>query len=172
MKHVLPSVLALLAPALMAAETKVDFNYDIRPIISAKCYHCHGPDESSRKAKLRLDVREDTLKERDGTRAIVPGDLKASELVLRIQSQEAEEVMPPPKEGEPLTAREIDLLTRWIQEGAEYKEHWAWTAPKRTTPPTCLSPHPIDAFIDAKLDTAGLHRSPEADRATLLRRVS
>src|SRR3954465_2100541 len=97
---------------------RVDFNYAIRPILSGKCYACHGPDEAARKAKLRLDVRDDALKERDGTRAIVPGDAKESELVLRIKSHDKEEVMPPPKEGEPLTAREIELLTRWVQEGA------------------------------------------------------
>src|SRR5690606_28439376 len=92
---------------------KVDFNYDIRPILSQKCYHCHGPDEGSRKAKLRLDIREDTLKDRDGFRAIVPGDSKASEMIVRIHSKDEEEQMPPPKEGEALTQKEIELLTRW-----------------------------------------------------------
>src|SRR3954466_1216737 len=123
-RHLLP--ISLTAAAALGVQPEgIDFVRDVQPVLSAKCYHCHGPDEAARKAKLRLDVREDTLKERDGTRAIVPGDIKASELVLRIQSHDSEEVMPPPKEGEPLTAREIDLLTRWIQEGAEYKEHWA-----------------------------------------------
>src|SRR4051812_29582231 len=140
------ALLFLLASALSAAAGTVDFNYDIRPIISAKCYHCHGPDAASRKAKLRLDIRDEALKERDGIRSIVPGDLKASELVLRIQSHDADEIMPPPKEGEPLTAREIDLLTRWVQEGAEYKEHWAWTAPKPPASPNAS----IDSFIAAR----------------------
>ena len=151
----------------------VDFNYDIRPIISGKCYHCHGPDESSRKAKLRLDLRAEALKERDGVRPIVPGDLKESELVARITSHDPDEVMPPPKEGQPLSAGEIDLLKRWIAEGAEYKEHWAWIAPVRPPVPELgAGRNAIDAFIQQRLRKAGLQLSPEADRPTLLRRLS
>jgi hypothetical protein len=166
----LPVVLMLAGRATVLAAAPVDFNYDIRPIISAKCYACHGPDEGSRKAKLRLDLREEALKERDGIRAIVPGDAAASELVLRIKSHDKEEVMPPPKEGEPLTAREVDLLTRWVQQGAEYKEHWAWIRPTRPAVPG--AGHPIDGFIRARLQSSGMSLSPEADRHTLLRRVS
>src|ERR1700712_1023355 len=124
------------AAAVSAAPAPVDFNYDIRPILSAKCYACHGQDEAARKAKLRLDVRADALREHDDGTPIVPGDTKASALVQRIVSHDPEEVMPPPKEGQPLTARELDLLSRWIAEGAEYKQHWAWQAPIRPSVPS------------------------------------
>ncbi len=158
-----------------AAEKTVDFNYDIRPIISQKCFACHGQDEGSRKAKLRLDLREEALKEREGIRAIVPGDLEASELVLRIISKDKDEVMPPPKEGHPLTAQEIDLLKRWVAEGAEYKPHWSFIAPVRPAIPEMpgsAQAHPIDAFIQNKLAGSGLGASPEADRHALIRRLS
>src|SRR5687768_1186662 len=85
-----------------AAGGKVDFNYDIRPLISSKCFHCHGPDEHTREAGLRLDVREEAVKERDGVRAIVPGDPGASELIIRVTTKDRDEVMPPPKENHPL----------------------------------------------------------------------
>jgi hypothetical protein len=156
-----------------AATPPVDFNYDIRPILSAKCYACHGQDEAARKAKLRLDIREDALKEHDDGTPIIPGNAKASALVQRITSHDPEEVMPPPKEGEPLTAREIGLLSRWIAEGAEYKQHWAWQAPVRPSVPSVPSArNAIDTFILARVHAAGLRASPEADRHTLLRRVS
>jgi hypothetical protein len=164
-----------------AAPAPVDFNYDIRPIISAKCYACHGQDEAARKAKLRLDVREDALKEHEDGTPIVPGDTKKSALVQRITSHDPEEVMPPPKEGQPLTPREVDLLSRWIAEGAEYKQHWAWQAPVRPAVPSGGNDgrngknairNPIDAFVVARVRAAGLSPSPEADRPTLLRRVS
>src|SRR5215210_7947282 len=99
-------IFGVVAPLCARAEDKVDFNSDIRPIISTKCFHCHGPDEKAREAKLRLDIREEALKERDGIRAIVPGDLAASDVVARITSDDRDEVMPPPKEAHPLTSRE------------------------------------------------------------------
>src|ERR1051325_2340921 len=137
MKHFLPVLLValLLHVSTAPAASKVDFNYDIRPIISTKCYHCHGPDEKSRKAKLRLDIREEALKEHDDVRAIVPGDIKASELIVRITSTDPDEIMPPPKEDHALSAREIDLFKRWIAEGAEYKEHWSFVKPARPPVP-------------------------------------
>lgn len=197
------SLLALLfsasAVTCVAADGgKVDFNYDIRPIISSKCYHCHGPDAASRKAKLRLDIRDEALKERDGVRAIVPGDIDASEAVVRILSNDEDEVMPPPKEGEPLTAREKDLLKRWIAQGAEYKEHWAWTKPQKGALPDFRSSisdlakrdakrgeelkqqqgalgawaqNPIDSFVLDRLIQAGMTPSAEADPHTLCRRL-
>ena len=181
----LPLTLAFLGSALVAgAADKVDFNYDIRPIISSKCFHCHGPDEKSREANLRLDIREEALKERDGIRAIVPGDLAASDLVERIISKDKDEVMPPPKEGHPLEPREIELLKRWIAQGAEYKAHWSFVKPVRAAVPEVRNQkpevrgqkpdvaNPIDAFIHARLAKAGLAMSPEADRHTLIRRMS
>ena len=173
----LSSVPVLAESAAVSAQAKVDFNHHIRPIISAKCFHCHGPDEESRKAKLRLDHREEALKDRDGFRAIVPGDLDASELILRITSHDKDEVMPPPKEGDALTAAEIDLLKRWVAQGAEYQEHWAWSRPALPPVPAATDAkamirNPVDAFISNAANRAGLRQSPEADRHTLLRRLS
>ncbi|HEV7866176.1 MAG TPA: c-type cytochrome domain-containing protein, partial [Chthoniobacteraceae bacterium] len=116
--RLLPALFVVFALPAAAAE-RVDFNRDIRPIISGKCFACHGPDEESREADLRLDVRAEALKERDGVRAIVPGDLKASELLLRVTSTDRDEVMPPPKEGHPLEPKEVALLKQWIEQGAE-----------------------------------------------------
>ncbi len=180
MKHLLPVLLAAFAVSALpaSAAAKVDFNYDIRPIISTKCYHCHGPDEKARKARLRLDIREEALKEHDDARAIVPGDIKASELITRITTTDPDEVMPPPKEDHPLSAHEIDLFKRWIAEGAEYKQHWSFVKPARPAVPELRSPNselrknPIDAFIRARLETSGLTPSLEADRHALIRRLS
>ena len=175
------SLLALALPIFAAtargAADKVDFNYDIRPIISSKCFHCHGPDEKARKAKLRLDLREEAIAERDGIRAIVPGDPEASDAMVRILSKDKDEVMPPPKEGHAITANEAALVRRWIEQGAEYKPHWAFQKPVRPAVPALPSPNadlgnPIDAFIRARLAKSSLTPSPEADPATLIRRVS
>ncbi len=167
--------LALLRCSGLGAE-KVDFNYEIRPLISSKCYQCHGPDEKARKAKLRLDVREEALKEHESGRAIVPGDPKASELMARIASKDPDEVMPPPKEEHALTPKEVDLFRRWIAEGAEYKAHWSFVKPVRPAVPAPAAGagvrNPIDDFITARLAAAGLKQSPEADRYTLIRRAS
>jgi len=96
----------------------VDFSSQIRPLISSKCFSCHGPDESSRKAKLRLDLRDEATKDHKGTRAIVPGEAASSEFVRRITATDPDDIMPPPKTGRTLSAVEIDLLKRWIQQGA------------------------------------------------------
>jgi hypothetical protein len=172
--------------------TPVDFNRDVRPIISEKCYHCHGPDEEARKAKLRLDIREETLKEREGVRAIVPGKPEDSELIVRIGSKDPDEVMPPPKEHHTLTAGECDTLRRWIAEGAKYADHWAFVAPRQAPIPELesrtaegrsrgkqgdnpgipKSRNPIDSFISAELAKHSLTLSPAADRPTLIRRLS
>ena len=167
----------LTAVSAFAAADKVDFNYDIRPIISAKCYHCHGPDEKAREAKLRLDIREVAIKERDGIRAIVPGDPEASDAMVRIVSKDKDEVMPPPKEGHPITANEAALIKKWIEQGAEYKNHWAFEKPVRAAVPEVGSQksegrNPIDAFIGERLAKVGMKPSPEADRHTLIRRLS
>ncbi|MES2570602.1 MAG: DUF1549 domain-containing protein, partial [Verrucomicrobiota bacterium] len=140
------------------------------------CFHCHGPDEKSRKAKLRLDLREEALKERDGIRAIVPGDLATSDLIERILSTDKDEIMPPPEEQHALSAQEIDLFKRWIREGAEYKPHWSFVKPALPPVPKAaahsLIRNPIDAFIAARRDQAGLAQNPEADRYLLLRRIT
>ena len=158
------------------AADRIDYSSQIRPILSAKCYHCHGPDDESRKAKLRLDSFEEATRERSGSFAIKPGDLKKSELVHRISSKDPEEVMPPPKAGHPLTEGEISLLKRWIEEGAQFSGHWAFQKPKRPTLPKIKNrtwaKNAIDSFIAAKLEENKLKPSPQADRYELIRRLS
>ena len=180
---------------------KVDFNYDIRPIISSKCFHCHGPDEKSRKAKLRLDLRAEALKEHEDGPTIVAGSSADSALMARITSKDPDEVMPPPKEDHALTAQEVQLLERWIDQGAEYKPHWSFVKPERAaipgeadfdekladlakTDPTRAREvtakkaewrqwprNPIDHFVLARMLGQGLTPSPEADPSTLCRRL-
>ena len=155
----------------------VDFGSQIRPIISSKCYHCHGPDEAARKAKLRLDIRDEAIKPRDeGKFAIRPNDLEHSELVKRITNADPDEIMPPPKEGKPLTRDEIALLKKWIQQGAPYEKHWAFVKPERPRRPKLKNKHwprnGVDHFILAKIEAANLKPSPPAERANLIRRLS
>jgi mono/diheme cytochrome c family protein len=111
---------------------KIDFIRDIRPILSDNCFACHGPDEKERKGKFRLDIAEDALKPgKSGEVAIVPGAPEKSELVKRITTTDEDDVMPPPKSKKKLTASQIDLLKRWIADGADYKVHWAFLKPER-----------------------------------------
>jgi len=171
-------LLATLA-VVAAAAAEVDFNRDVRPILSDKCFQCHGPDERGRKAKLRLDTRAGALRERDGQRVIVPGRGAESELLLRVLSPHADEVMPPPeaKIGR-LTPAEIDALRRWIDSGAAYQEHWAFVPPAAPNlPPAALRAGPdprngIDQLVFAALGRRKVAPQPEADPATLLRRVT
>jgi mono/diheme cytochrome c family protein len=170
------SLNAIAAPSAPAA-AKVDFARDISPILSAKCFACHGPDDAHRKAKLRLDVREDALASRDGKAAIVPGNLGKSELWKRITHKNPDDVMPPKKEGKPLTTQEIALIKKWLEQGAPYAEHWAFVPPVRPPVPSIGNrqpaiANPIDAFILAKLAAEKLRPSPPADKPTLLRRLS
>src|SRR6266496_6191754 len=154
----------------------VDFSSQIRHLISSKCFSCHGPDESSRKAKLRLDLREEAIKDHKGSLAIVPGDAAGSELVRRITTADPDDLMPPPKTGRTLSAAEIDLLKRWIQQGAPYSPHWAFVQPERAALPAVKMRswprNAMDYFILAKLEKNGLKPSPPADRYTLVRRLS
>src|SRR6185436_17800023 len=118
------------------AASKIEFNRDVRALLSDNCFACHGPDENKRKAKLRFDIKDEAFKPaKSGDFAIVPGDLKKSQLVARITSQDPEEVMPPPKTGKKLTTAQIDLLKRWIAEGATWQTHWAYETPKRPAAP-------------------------------------
>jgi hypothetical protein len=167
MPRISPILAALLA-ALPAFGAKVDYNEDVRPILSENCFYCHGPDGNKRKAKLRLDVREAALEKK----AFVPGDAEASELIKRLVSTDSDEVMPPPDSHRTLNAAQKEILKRWIAEGAEYKQHWAYVTPVRPTLPANGEKHPVDAFVAEKLAKAGLTLSPEAPKATLLRRVS
>ena len=142
----------------------VEFNRDIRPILSDRCYQCHGPDGAKRKANLRLDQESSAKSDRDGRRAIAPGDLDASELYRRITAEDDSERMPPVKSGKTLSAAEIERIGRWITEGAKWQPHWAFIAPK--SPPTPQVRHqdwprnPIDAFILARLESEGLAPAP------------
>jgi hypothetical protein len=168
----------LLPVASFAAEKDaVDFSKQVLPIISTKCYHCHGQDEHSRKAKLRLDVREEAIKERKhGVFAIRPNDVSKSELVKRITSTDPDEVMPPPKEANRVTPQEAVVLTKWIQQGAPYQKHWAFVAPTKPVVPAVKNKkwahNEIDRFILARLEKEGLKPSGPAEKSILLRRVS
>src|SRR5438876_2203333 len=162
-------MLAWCHPAV-AAQKDLDFNRDIRPILSDHCYACHGPDEHKRKAGLRFDQPEEALKTlKSGNRAIVPGDLEKSTLVQRLTSRDPDEVMPPPKEGKPLRAEQIELLVRWVKEGAPWKNHWSFIAPERPVVQKVREQNwprnPIDDFILERLEKMGLKPAPEADKA-------
>ncbi len=174
LKTTLP-VLAALATSqsARAAEAAVDFSRDIQPILSENCYHCHGPDEAARKAKLRLDKREGALgKNEDGLAIVTPGKVAESELIARILSTDRDEVMPTPKSNRKLTDAQKKLLQRWVEQGAPWAEHWAFVAPVRAAMPASKLQHPIDRFVGARLEKEGLWFSPEADKARLLRRVT
>jgi hypothetical protein len=154
----------------------VQYARDIQPILSANCFTCHGADEKVRKAGLRLDKREIAIKElKSGSRAIVPGDSKNSELIARIFSADTDR-MPPVKTHKELKESQKQLLKRWIEEGAEYQAHWAFVAPKRPALPAVKTPgwarNAIDYFVLARLEAEGLTPALEADRYTLARRVS
>ena len=160
-------VLALAFPALaLAAEAKLDFNRDIRPILSDKCFQCHGPDEKTLEGDVRLDERASAV----SAKAIVPGSPELSEALARVLSDDPDEVMPPPKTKKIVSPAEADILRRWIAEGAEYEGHWAFEPIDTTEPPD--GKHPIDHFIRAELGRKGIQPSPEADPATLIRRLS
>ena len=151
---------------------RVSFNRDIRPILADNCYYCHGQDANKRQADLRLDVRDAAIQ----SEAVVPGDTEASGLLERIQSEDPDEIMPPPDSNRQLSPAQKKLLERWIAEGASYESHWAYVAPSRPAEPTVQnsewSRNAIDRFVLAKLESAGLAPSPEAGRAELFKRLS
>jgi hypothetical protein len=162
---------------LCADESKISYDRDIRPILADNCFACHGFDTQQRKAKLRLDTREGALAElRSGGQAVVPGKPDESALVERITSDIPSRQMPPKKSGKILTQVQIDLLQRWIAEGATYTVHWAFVPPIRPALPKVKNnawpKNAIDSFILARLEREGLQPSPEVDRTTLLRRVT
>jgi len=165
------AVAAALCAASAVAQDPVDFARDVRPLLARRCFACHGNDEETREAGLRLDVRADAVADRDGYAAIVPGDAEASELWLRITDDAFP--MPPEHAGEMLDESERDLLRRWIEAGAPYAEHWAFLPPERPAVPDVPgAAHPIDAFVRAALAERGLEPSPRAEDLTLLRRLS
>ncbi len=150
----------------------LDFNRDIRPILSENCFYCHGQDGNKRQGDLRLDIREAAVK----AGAIVPNDIAASGLVSRIHSEDPDTMMPPPKSNRRVSTEQKKLLERWISEGAVYKSHWAFVAPVRPPEPPVKRVEwirtPIDRFVLAKLEADDFPPSPEADRSTLLKRLS
>ena len=155
---------------------EISFDRDIRPIFSENCLTCHGPDEAKREAGLRLDTRDGAMAELpDDGQAIVPGDSNASLLVERISSHDPADRMPPPSAGEPLSNREIELLKRWIDQGAPWQAHWAFGPLKPVTPPQKTDgdeiENPIDAFVLSRLESRGIESSPAADRYTLIKRL-
>lgn len=171
------ALVGLLPSAVRGEDKPIDFNRDIRPLLSNNCYQCHGPDAAERQAGLRLDSREDAFAELEsGERAIVPGDVKASALVARIETTDDSMRMPPIESGKSLSPTEIELLKRWIAEGAPWKEHWSFVTPDRPELPQVKDAsrlvNPIDYFIAARLEQEGLSLSPPADKITLLRRVT
>src|SRR5262249_18570439 len=154
----------------------IDFSREVRPIFSRHCFKCHGPDEKARKAKLRLDLPETALRGgKSGQPAIVPKKPEQSEVVRRIFADDDSEVMPPPATRNPLSAAQKQILKKWIAEGAEYKQHWAFIPPAQAPLPKVQQAgwprNAIDYSVLARLEAAGLRPSPPADRYVLVRRL-
>lgn len=173
------ATLPVLSAATVGAADRVDFNRDIRRILSENCFSCHGPDSKPGKSGskvLRLDVAESALADHGRFRAIVPGKPDASEAFRRIVTTDPDDRMPPPESGKKLSPEEVTLLRRWIEEGAPYARHWAYVKPIRPTPPTVADAtwvrNPVDSFIAARLEKDGLRHEAEADPAALARRVA
>jgi cytochrome c553 len=164
--------------AVAAPERPIDFNWDVRPILSDNCFRCHGPDEKNRQAGLRLDTAEGAYAalRRPGTFAIVPGKPAESQLMFRITHANAVVRMPPQITNKVITPQQVEVLRAWIAQGAQYKPHWAFMAPQRVAAPT-VPPGPsvlndIDRFVQGRLDREGLKLSAPADKETLINRVT
>lgn len=170
--RILLCLVALSLSQAPAAEPSIDFNRDIRPILSDKCYFCHGPAEDSREAGLRLDIRQEAV----DYGAIAPHDTESSLLVERIETTDPDFQMPPPSSNKSLTDEQKQTLRRWIDSGAKYAKHWSFSElPKQVTPPESgreWAKNPVDQFVHERLRSAGLHPNKEADRRVWLRRVT
>jgi mono/diheme cytochrome c family protein len=169
--------LALGAAGLsFAAEKPVDFNRDVRPIFSDNCFACHGPDDKHRMANLRLDTEDGLFADRGSYKIVVPGDASKSRILARISAANRSARMPPPQAGVTLTEAQIDMVRKWIEQGARWERHWAFVAPQPPALPAVRNStwprNPIDRLVLARLEREGLKPAPEADRATLLRRLS
>ncbi|MGB8168226.1 MAG: PSD1 and planctomycete cytochrome C domain-containing protein [Chthoniobacteraceae bacterium] len=177
MKHVLLSlvIVATAVAADLPLPAKIEFNRDVRPILSENCFKCHGFDKKHREGKRRLDTREGALEEIEDVRAVVPGRLQESEVHVRIHSTDKDEQMPPPDSGKNLNARQIAILDKWIEQGAEYQPHWAYAPLTRPVVPTVSDPvfvqNPIDAFVASRQRELDLKHAVEADARTLCRRL-
>ena len=182
MRKPLMALLPFLVSAAFAAEEKVEFNRDIRPIVAENCFHCHGPDPGTRKVGLRLDTEAGFFAPRVDKKGheepptILKGQPDKSPLFQRITSKDEEEVMPPPETHKKLLPDQIALVRRWIEQGAPWQPHWSLVAPQKAPLPEVADAtwpkNPIDRFVAAKLAATGLKPAPEADAATLIRRVS
>lgn len=179
-----PAALIALAGALFAGsrpapvedhpapQGAVRYARDVRPILSDRCFTCHGPDATKRAAKLRLDTFEGATTTRDGSTPVVPGDSAKSELIKRITSTDPKLMMPPPDSGrKPLTERERQIMSAWVDSGAAYESHWAFVPPKKSNVPTGAT-NPVDAYVNAALAEKNIKPSGKADKTTLLRRVT
>ncbi len=166
------SLLLFLFSNRALAQQTLDFNRDIRPLLSENCFFCHGQDGNQREADLRLDQARSAL----DSGAIVPGDSEASSLIERIDSDDPDFIMPPPEANRQLSPEQKKRLRQWIDEGGKYEKHWAFSAPQRPTPPSTKlndwAKNPIDQFVLSKLESRGLSPSPQADRSTLIKRLS
>ena len=170
--HYLSFVCGLVIPVALSFG-KLDFNRDVRPILSDKCFACHGPDEEGRKADLRLDIESEAKS--DDLMAIVAGSAEDSEMFYRIHSEDEDELMPPPEIGKPLTQKEKQILEQWIEEGAVWADHWAYVPPVDHPTPQIKnkswSTHWIDQFALADIEKANKLPAEDADPVTLVRRI-
>jgi hypothetical protein len=173
---VLPALLLSASIAAAVGGGGIRFNRDIRPVLSDNCFHCHGPDPGTRKAGLRLDTEEGLYGERQGGAAIVRGKPEQSPLYERLITKDPDDLMPPPESHKALKPEQIELFRKWIAAGAPWEKHWAFIPPTRPAVPKVKDPSwvrtPVDAFILAALEAKGLKPAPEADRRTLIRRVT
>ena len=176
MPRAILSLLTLSLAGAALAAPGVDFQREVRPILSENCFQCHGPDKGTRMANLRLDTRDGAFAARPNGKAIVPRNTKASLLYQRVAHEQDALRMPPAFTKKTLSAQQKDVLRRWIEQGAPWKEHWSFQAPVRPPLPQVAAKswprNPIDSFILAKLEAARLKPAPEADRRTLIRRLS
>ncbi|WP_186774843.1 DUF1553 domain-containing protein [Allorhodopirellula solitaria] len=168
--------LVIALPSQLRANDAVDFNRDIRPLLSGNCLVCHGPDEESRAAALRFDTEAGSRADLGGYAAIVPGDADASEIMERLTTDDVDMRMPPEGKGRVFTPDDVELVRRWIDQGADYARHWSYVKPERPSLPqvtdTAWPINAVDRFILAKLEAEGLRPSAEADRLTLARRLA
>ncbi len=165
------SSLGLGLPSLLGAD-EIDYQRDIQPILSERCAHCHGVDEATREGGLRLDLRQSALRGGDsGEPAIVPGKPNDSELLRRVTSEDAGEVMPPPDDHARLSETQVEKLRQWIQQGAAYAVHWSLAAPEKVALPGGGDLNPVDALVRAKLRQLDIPSSPAAEPGVLCRRL-
>lgn len=174
--HLFSGIFLVSAMSVVAESNPIQFNRDIRPILSDNCFRCHGPDKNARKAKLRLDTESGLFTNTEKSIPVVPGKLDKSEVFRRITTKDPDDLMPPPDSGKKLTQDQITLIKQWIQQGAKWEGHWAYIPPKQTPPPKVKNKkwarNSVDHFILARLESKGLKPSPEADKRVLIRRLS